>query len=131
PQRGELGAAMSHDEILGQLFAKFGLHDGDLPGSDDIQSRFSRHLQKHGFENSRICSMHNRRVCSIRLGDRWLSTEPLSEGPPSWSLEDSERREEVPVPARLSEGLPQFLPLARRLIILGRHLEAEGLRVSE
>jgi hypothetical protein len=122
---------MSDDEVLGELFDKFGLNDGDLPGSDDIQSRFSRHLEQHGFENGRVASLHNRRVASIPVRDRWLRTAPLSEEPPVWCLEDSDTGEEVDVPERLGEAIRQFLPLAAGLIALGRRLEAEWYGTSE
>jgi hypothetical protein len=117
---------VSPDEMLAELFGKFGLHDGDLPGGDDIQQLLSRHLDRRGFPNRRISSHHNRRICDIRVGDRWLWTRRWTETPPVWSLVDEETTEEVAVPESLGEAIREFLPRAARLFLLGCQIEADA-----
>src|SRR4051794_34446416 len=118
---------MTDDDILVELFHKFGLNDGGLPGCDDIQQRFSQHLKRHGFQSNRLTTHHNPRVSSILIGERWLRTESLSRVRPVWSLKDHESHQEFPISNQLEEAIRAFLPLAGGLIQLGSRLEVMEL----
>ena len=97
------------------LFSKYGADDGNNVNIDLIHSLFSNYLQKKGFKNKQISTIHNARVTEININGKWYSTSLLSLGPPEWKLYLEENDSEMEVSEKLATIIIDFIKKNKHL----------------